>query len=43
VKKQDDATYEQKKILTTLLGDISKKDRAIGKCEKKIYLLKKKT
>jgi len=25
------------------LGDISKKDRAIGKCEKKIYLLKKKT
>ena len=25
------------------MGDISKKDRAIGKCEKKIYLLKKKT
>lgn len=43
VEKQLEQTEEQRKVLNTLTLELAKKDKAIGKCEKKIYQLKKKT
>ncbi len=43
VEKQTKACEEFKKSLKISTDELAKKDKAIGKCEKKIYQLKKKT
>lgn len=43
MKSKNEETEEQKKQLALLTTELAKKDRNIGKCEKKIYQLKKKT